>query len=1057
MATRRGTAIAAYALGFSLVATSVQGVLPQSAQVAHAQIVEDAGRTDVTYAPLVVDATATATQAPELAAKWWAAKGVGTPKRWELQPDFVAPAGWDVQLDEGSGQLRARMTSEFAPGAPESFEVPVVVTFADDSVKRDVVAQVQLTDATVVVPQLDRTLWEGKATAPWRVLVVHAPADVRLEATGLPKGMKLVPGGWLNTSVAYFLVFGTPEESGEFPVVVAQGQARQEFVLTVRSAQELPAPVPAPLVEHPQAPVEVGQELDIDVDTQGAASVEVAGLPEGTRFDAERSKIVGAPSGPGVSEVTVDVITESGEVKRDQFTIEVAGDTSEPGEPEPEEPAPPAAPDDFAWAAITVRAGEEASVTPQRSVQGVTVEAVDAPSWVNVFPNGSMYLAPGADVAPGSYRVRVRTSKGEEDAVAVTVTAAASLSERYDASYTPAFIRAGSEAVSAAPNATLVLNGMSFARQPLPAATKFALGDGHDPRASIDGHTGVVTLAVGLDEPVGSVIEVPVTASYDDGTTDQLSAVFEVLAPQFAQTQQPVYESRSAYPGQKVTVRQTAQLHRAADPEFSLATPYAKWGGWDVFVNPASGDIEATAPRENARPLELEVTVRYADGSVATVPATIGVEAAPPQALTSPLDYGDVEVGPDGTVTLTPNGPVPPGVTFAPAGAASLGGVAGVRVDVDKETGVVRISVPRDAKPGEAYDVGVAIQFPDGGVKHVSAKVETPSIARRAEVSWAPITLAAGGDTPAHTPRIAPADATYAIAASYRADGWATAIDSETGAITVVPPATAVVGDRTVIPVVVTFSDGSQKEVNVTAEVVTALAGRAAVVYNPVTVRAGDSTAIAPNVQAKRYSLVAEVPGLDTTIDATSGLLRVSTTANMAPGLHRVPVQVTYADGTSESVAAEVRILTATGAPTLADATPALGAVPVYTGQPNRYVIPRPPGATEAPFSITAPPELANWRLELDATTGALRVTPPAGAAGRTVNLPVTINFVDGSQATQTLALNVEAPVERGSSVNGWSLAAIVIGLLAFIGGTGYALFQHHDFFQQFLAISTQR
>ena len=160
--------------------------------------------------------------------------------------------------------------------------------------------------------------------------------------------------------------------------------------------------------------------------------MEVEGLPDGLKYDGEQNAIVGTPTKEGTSKVVVDKVTEDGTHKRDSFELTVGENAPEPSEPsEPSEPADPSdpegpvAPDQFEWNPIKVRAGEETGVTPVRSTQGVRVLAEPGnPDWFTVFANGAVYAAPSRDAKPGTYTMKVRTEKGEQDTITVEVTAA---------------------------------------------------------------------------------------------------------------------------------------------------------------------------------------------------------------------------------------------------------------------------------------------------------------------------------------------------------------------------------------------------------------------------------------------------------------------------------------------------------------------------------------------------------------------------------------------------------------------------------------------------------
>ncbi|WP_143109640.1 YPDG domain-containing protein [Corynebacterium sp. NML130628] len=1068
---RSGVSVAACALGASLVISGVPAVAgTATAQEAPAESISwktprtEASRTDVTFPELVVAPGEVGASKPELKRNWLTAvwNEIGTPVKWELSEGFSTPTGWHLTFSD-DGTLNATADENIET---TTFKVPVTITFADNSVKQ-VEANVTLADGPTLEPIKDQKYWKDHLILPRRVMAWNVPDDAVLEVKGLPAG--------LGTSAqtrrgigTYFFINGRPTETGTFDVTVrvtgASEILEETFTITVADSSELGEPEESNVAPSEVPPVRPGSDVHIPLDVEGASSVEVEGLPDGLEYDGEQRAIVGTPTKEGTSEVVVNTITEDGKRKRSSFTLTVDENAPEPDSPSnpanPSDPAGPETPDQFEWGPISVRAGEETGATPTRAAQGVRVIAEPGtPDWITVFANGAIYAAPSRDVEPGTYTAKVRTEQGEQDTITVEVTAAAKDAERYESSYADTYVRAGGSATSPAPYARLGYNGMVFERQPLPKEASFST---QFEGVKLNHHTGQITLSPALTAEEGSTIEVPVTVTYGDGSTQDIVANFHVLAPQFAETQKFEYERREAFEGETIKVNLTEPFDPASDPEFAIATKSSQYKGWDLFIDATTGTITATAPAKDAKPLNVEVVARYSDGSHKTVVAVLGVRDAQPQAYTSNLDFEDAVVGEDGSVTITPTGDIPAGVTFEPEGAAALGGVAGLRVDVDEKTGQIKVSLPKDSKPGQSYDLGVRINFPDGGSKVVHLNVARDSEARREQASWPPMGVAVGANAVTHDPKDAPKGATYAISADFAADGWKAAINATTGALTVAAPTTAQVGDRVIIPIVVTFGDGSQKIVEAQATAVQSMGGAVSHVYEPTQVRAGETTTLSPTLQGAHYSLLNPVGGLDTRIDAATGALTVGARPNAVPGVREIPVRITFPDGSSTIANARVSVLTNNGKPSLAEATPAFNdTIKVYPGKTTTYVVPKPAGAADNAFALGQLPRgLADWKLNINPTTGELNVTPPEGAKPGIVPIPVVVSFADNSQADRLLRVKVVKEPQGGtewastSSVlpPGLNIAGFVLGLLAFLGGLGYSLYEHRDFFRTFMA-----
>lgn len=1075
---RSGVSVAACALGASLIITGAPVVAgTATAQEPTAESTSwktprtEASRTDVTFPDLVVAPGETATSRPELKRNFWTAvwNKIGTPVKWELSEGFSTPTGWHLTFSE-DGTLNATADENIET---TTFKVPVTITFADNSTK-NVEANVTLADGPTLEPIKDQKYWKDHLILPRRVMAWNVPDDAVLEVKGLPAGLGASEQTRRGIG-SYFFINGRPTETGTFDVTVrvtgADEILEETFTITVADTEGLGEPEESNIAPSEVPAVRPGSDVNIPLDVEGASSVEVEGLPNGLEYDGEQRAIVGTPTKEGTSEVVVNTITEDGKRKRNSFTLTVDENAPEPntpgGTPNPSDPAGPETPDQFEWAPINVRAGEETGATPTRAAQGVRVVAEPGnPDWVTVFANGSIYAAPSRDVEPGTYTVKVRSEQGEQDTITVEVAAAAKDAERYESSYADTYVRAGGTATSPAPYARLGYNGMVFERQPLPKEASFST---QFEGAKLNHHTGQITLSPELTAEEGSTIEVPVTVTYPDESTQDIIARFHVLAPQFAETQKFEYERREAFAGETITVHLTEPFDPASDPEFAIATKASKYQGWDLFIDPTTGTITATAPAQDAKPLNVEVVARYSDGSHKTVVAVLGVRDAKPQAYTSNLGFEDAVVGEDGSVTITPTGDLQAGVTFEPEGAAALGGVAGLRVDVDEKTGQIKVSLPKDAKPGQSYDLGVRINFPDGGSKVVRLNVARDSQAHREEASWTPIGVPVGADAVTHAPKVAPKGATYAISADFAAEGWKAAIDATTGDLTVAAPANAQVGDRVIIPIVVSFADGSQKIVEAQATAVTSMGGAVSHAYEPTQVRAGETTTLTPTLKGAHYSLLNPVGGLDTRIDATTGTLTVGARPNAVPGVREVPVRISFPDGSTTIANARISVLTSDGKPSLAEATPAFNdTIKVHPGITTTYVVPKPAGAADNAFALGQLPKgLADWKLDINPATGALTVTPPADAKLGVVPVPVVVSFADGSQADRLLRVEVAnkpQDVAKGSSTSseiptGAKIAGFVLGLLAFLGGLGYSLYEHRDFFRTFLAfpINQQR
>ncbi|MGV0372903.1 Rib/alpha-like domain-containing protein [Corynebacterium pilbarense] len=1117
-ARRRGTSVAACALGLSLVVTGVQPVAaPQTASQAAAQILgeTDADRSWVRYPRLTsVRYGQTATASPNVNRFT-----VYPPASYTLSDD-VNP-GWGAKVDAKTGTVS--ITPDPSAELGENDKILVEATFKDES-KKFFEIPVALEPAPVYAGQNAKVFWTGKPIHTVNVQVNRAPWTSKLEfaeGSELPEGLEPSLRNFGN--IKHIYIKGTPTEPGTYTVKThlvengkvmqgANGDLAQEFTIEVKDSADLPAPVEENIVEDP-APVKPGESVDIDIPTENASSVEVTGLPKGLKYDSEKSKITGKPKTSGTAKI--EIITNDAKVITDTIDITVDGaeattapedPTTEPTTPKPTTPKPttpkpttpkptttkptttkPSTPtstkpttskpapkvDDFAWKTLTVQAGTtKVAVPARRPSQTVNVRVdSDAPEWLSVASDGQVVAEPGRDVKPDTYTVDVVSEAGERDTVTVKVTAPVSDADRIsDEEYKESFVQAGKKQSSRRPIASIDRDGIEYEGQPLPAGTKFSTDSAE---GTVDKDTGVVTVKAPLRTPAGETITIPVDFTYPDGTKGKADAVFHVDAGAQNEAYKPAYqEGLGAQPGKTVVVPLldgTFPVNKDGENvgQYALAPVYDDKGnelgtakaykGWDVSIDPDTGAIYAAAPEENPEPIEVPVRVLYSDGTVSdkdgepTVFARIAALTGPSLADSSePAGYGKPFFDEDGNIRMFPTGSMPPGATFEQTGLTAL------PVEIDSETGAITVKVSEDAPVGADFDIPLKLTLPDGSVQEITVPVATQSEAASQVVSWRPVQVTEAGTPVTVAPSQAPAGATFALAASFDADGWQASVDPKTGAITAARNGDEEDPQATLIPVVVTFADGSQRVVEVPATTVRGTAALTRVTYPRVTINAGQIAILRPNVAGASFSLIKPVPGLRTKVDPDTGELTVASYDGTVPGPRDIPVQVTFEDSSRTITSARVEVRTKTGKGTLAESI-VLNDVSAV-GRPDtttQVTLPVPRAAAEYPFTL-GEFDADGWEVSLDRTRGVLDIHVPASATGQVKEIPVNVLLADGSTTQLKVAVKVDGVAAGGSSQseNGspkpspWVWALAVLGLLS---AAGKVLYDNRDNFQHFL------
>ena len=747
--------------------------------------------------------------------------------------------------------------------------------------------------------------------------------------------------------------------------------------------------------------------------------------------------------------------------------------SAQPTTAKPTTPKPAPSVDDFAWDDLTVQAGTTKVAVPARKPsQTVNVRVDgDAPEWLSVASDGQVVAAPGRGVEPDTYTVDVVSEAGERDTVTVKVTKPVSDADRIsDEEYKDTYVQAGKTNSSRTPIASIDRDGIEYKGQPLPAGTKFST---ESAEGTVHPDTGVVTVKAPLRTPAGETITIPVDFTYPDGTKGKADAVFHVDAGAQNEAYKPAYqEGLGAQPGKTVVVPLldgTFPVNKDGENvgQYALAPVYDDKGnelgtanaykGWDVSIDPDTGAIYAAAPEENPEPIEVPVRVLYSDGTVSdkdgepTVFAHIAALTGPSLAdSTEAAGYGKPFFDADGNIRMFPTGSMPPGATFEQTGLTAL------PVEIDPGTGAITVKVPEDAPVGADFDIPLKLTLPDGSVQEITVPVATQSEAASQVVSWRPVQVTEAGTPVTVAPSQAPAGATFALAASFGADGWQASVDPTTGAITATRNGDEEDPQATLIPVVVTFADGSQRVVEVPATTVRGTAALTRVEYPRVTINAGQIAILRPNVAGASFSLIKPIPGLRTKVDPETGELTVASYDGTVPGPRDIPVQVTFEDSSHTITSARVEVRTKTGKGTLAESI-SLNDVSAV-GRPDtttQITLPVPRAAAEHPFTL-GEFDADGWEVSLDRTRGVLDIHVPASAAGQVKEIPVNVLLADGSTTQLKVAVKVDGVAAGGSSQSEsgsskpspWVWALAVLGLL---GAAGKVLYDNRDNFQHFL------
>lgn len=282
-----------------------------------------------------------------------------------------------------------------------------------------------------------------------------------------------------------------------------------------------------------------------------------------------------------------------------------------------------------------------------------------------------------------------------------------------------------------------------------PAGTTFAIANTGGWDFNVDAQ-GTVTATPRGQFP-GAWAQNYVTITYPDRTVDYALFTVRVVAPSvsLADSLDLSWGNATVSPGGTVTLRPSVALPAGTQ----LAAP-AGSGGWRIEADQESGEVAVTAPA-GSRPgtgLGITLGVVFPDGSAKqytsriTVATRLSTSSAPTPDRTTPAtttqaqpttsaaapapsvgdpSYPDTAIEPGGRVTTFLTGALPEGSRVIGPNQRYNGWT----LSTDEETGAVTFTAPKDARPGYALVLEVAVLLPDGTTRDLTAKAYVPTSA----------------------------------------------------------------------------------------------------------------------------------------------------------------------------------------------------------------------------------------------------------------------------------------------------------------------------------------
>lgn len=277
-----------------------------------------------------------------------------------------------------------------------------------------------------------------------------------------------------------------------------------------------------------------------------------------------------------------------------------------------------------------------------------------------------------------------------------------------------------------------------------PASTTFSVNDTAGWGFSVDA-SGTVTATPRGQYP-GAWAQNYVTITYPDHTVDYALFTVRVVAPSvsLAESLDLSWGDATVAPGGSVTLRPSVELPAGTQ----LAAPSGS-GGWRVEADQASGEVTVSAPAGARAGAGLGITlgVAFPDGSTKQYTSRITVGKAPslstssapkttlkttpkpaPAPAVGELSYPDTAVSANERVTVFLNGSLPEGARVIGPNQQ----YNGWSLHTDEQTGAITFAAPRNAQPGYALVLEVAVLLPDGSTRDLTAKAYVPTTAEGA-------------------------------------------------------------------------------------------------------------------------------------------------------------------------------------------------------------------------------------------------------------------------------------------------------------------------------------
>ncbi len=519
-------------------------------------------------------------------------------------------------------------------------------------------------------------------------------------------------------------------------------------------------------------------------------------------------------------------------------------------------------------------------------IQGVTWldSSTDAENWKKLMSNEKVPTNPTGklgDLAPDEKFAWAKVTYKDDsiDFVKIPLNVVTDpMKDNYTPAYEDVSVEQGKDNSAQPANPTFTdKNGDTL--DTIPEGTTFAPTADTPTWVEIDPTTGQLIAKPPVDVEAKDY-EIPVTVTYQDGTTDTVLAKVTVTPTETKEDSNkytPVYSEGVGEAGKDFNVDSPTFTdedgNKVTTPPVTVFEKGEGAPDW-VKVDPNTGALTGTVPEGTTGDVVIPVKVTYQDGSSEVVNATVKVTEPTTPGQTADdhnPKYEDVDVKPGETNKVTPTNTdkdgnlanIPDGTKFEKDPDAPSW------VEVDPNTGELTVAPP-EGTPSGGHEIKVKVTYPDGSTDEVpvTVKVSDPTTPGQTDADkYTPeakdITV-----TPGPTPDPAEGIGNKDTLPSGTKYEWKDPVDTTTP------------GDKTGT-IVVTYPDGSTDEVSVTLHVTPSESGTTDTSTTPPTDTSGSDTDT-----TSKGETPADTPPTDTASDSTDTTPKDENTDNTG-GTHK--------------------------------------------------------------------------------------------------------------------------------------------------------------------------